>query len=439
MNMKKDVTDRQNLLYEHLSAMQTFCVFILMLGFFEYRHFINIYPFSNIRLFILLSLIGLGAVLLYNSFFSFNIDLRESHPQGDNIHSQLIKYVYTAIPFLIALVLLFISKSGFLVETVFVLPVLFTATVIGKRASYLMSTACAFVLIFFQADINLDSLVSTLEANIFLICTMYMVGWFVGGLMEIEAQQRGQLKENMLSLQEEISRREHMETEMARLDRLNLIGEMAAGIGHEVRNPMTTVRGFLQLMEEKDRYAQDREFFNLMLSELDRANSIITEFLSLAKNKAMDLKERDLNAIIDNLFPLIQADALVRDKSIEKDLGDLPILLLDEKEIRQLILNLVRNGLEAMPGGGKLTIRTIMSGEEAVLAVQDEGIGIEDEVLGKLGTPFFTTKDTGTGLGLAVCYSIAARHKAGIDVKTTPKGTTFYVRFRPPGAEGAAV
>ncbi|MFX4262617.1 ATP-binding protein [Pelotomaculum propionicicum] len=293
-----------------------------------------------------------------------------------------------------------------------------------------MTTVCSMVLIFNQSDINIDSLVLALELNIFLICTMYVVGWFVGGLVEIEAQQRQQLKENMLSLKEEMARREQMEKEMARLDRLNTIGEMAAGIGHEIRNPMTTVRGFLQLMEEKERYAQDREFLELMLSELDRANSIISDFLSLAKNKAVDLKEQNLNAIIEGLFPLIQADAMVADKNIEKDLGDIPALLLDEKEIRQLILNLVRNGLEAMPAGGKLTIRTVVDREEAVMAVQDEGSGIEDEVLGKIGTPFFTTKDTGTGLGLAVCNSIAARHKARIDVQTTPKGATFYVRFR---------
>jgi len=171
-----------------------------------------------------------------------------------------------------------------------------------------------------------------------------------------------------------------------------------------------------------------------MIGELDRANAIITEFLSLARNKAADLKERDLNSIIESLFPLIQADALIAEKNIEKDLVELPVLLLDEKEIRQLILNLVRNGLEAMAAGGKLTIRTALIGEEAVLAIQDEGAGIEGEVLDKIGAPFFTTKDTGTGLGLAVCYSIANRHKAEINVETSPAGTTFYVRFKPPDA-----
>lgn len=428
MDMENDVADRQNSIYEHLSTMQTLCVFILMLGFIEYEQ-VGIYPLNNMYLFAIMSLAGLGVVLLYNYFFR-DIDIRGNQPQNDSNNKLLIKYVYTIIPFLIVIILFLIGENGFLVETTFVLPVLFTATLMGKKASYLMSTACTLVLVFAQADMKLGSVVAALESNIFLICTMYMSGWFVGGLVDIEARRRSQLQKNMLSLKEEMYRREQMEKEMARLDRLNLIGEMAAGIGHEVRNPMTTVKGFLQLMEEKDRYAQDREYFKLMLSELDRANSIISEFLSLAKNKAVDLKEKDLNSIIDSLFPLIRADALVKDKSVEKELGGLPVLLLDEKEIRQLILNLVRNGLEAMSAGGRLIIRTMVDAGEVVLAVQDEGIGIEDEVLDKIGTPFFTTKDHGTGLGLAVCHSIAVRHKAVINVETSPKGTTFYVRFR---------
>lgn len=432
MNMRNHIImDRHSFLYEHLSTMHALCIFILILGFIKYKNIISIYPAYNIILFALLSLAGLVMVLIYNHSLFRNIDISDGRVQDNSKFSLIIKWIYVTFPFLIVTILFFIRENGLLVEALLVLPVLFTATVLGKKASYLMSTVGAIVLIFAQADIKLDSLVQALESNIFLISTMFTVGWFVGGLMEIEAQHRKQLKENMLSLKEEMARREQMEKEMARLDRMNLIGEMAAGIGHEIRNPMTTVRGFLQLMEEKDRYAQDKEFIKLMLSELDRANSIIAEFLSLAKNKAVDLKENNLNKIIESLFPLIQADALVTDKNIERELGDIPVLLLDEKEIRQLILNLVRNGLEAMSAGGKLMIRTVVDEGEAVLAVQDEGSGIADELLGKIGTPFFTTKDTGTGLGLAVCHSIAARHKARIDLKSTPEGTTFYVRFRP--------
>jgi len=227
-----------------------------------------------------------------------------------------------------------------------------------------------------------------------------------------------------------ILERKMFEKEMARLDRLNLVGQMAAGIGHEVRNPLTTVRGFLQLLGGKEEFQQSKDYFELMIDELDRANSIITEFLSLAKNKTVDLKPLNLNSLIENLFPLIQADAMVSDKEIKMELQDIEVLSLDEKEIRQLILNLVRNGMEAMSGSGTLTIRTFMEGEEVILAVQDEGCGFKTEHLEKVGTPFFTTKENGTGLGLATCFSITARHNAKIDIDTGLSGTTFFVRFK---------
>lgn len=227
----------------------------------------------------------------------------------------------------------------------------------------------------------------------------------------------------------DITKRKLFESEMARLDRLNLVGEMAASIGHEVRNPMTTVRGFLQLLGNKAGCVQYKSHFDLMIEELDRANSIITEFLALAKNKTVELKIKNLNSIVKALLPLIEADAIKTDQHVKAELGKIPQLYLDEKEIRQLILNLVRNGLEAMSPGKNLSLITFTDGEEVVLAVRDEGKGITNADLEKLGTPFFTTKEEGTGLGLAVCYSIAARHNANIKVETGPGGTTFFVRF----------
>ncbi|OQA10966.1 MAG: Sporulation kinase E [Firmicutes bacterium ADurb.Bin373] len=224
--------------------------------------------------------------------------------------------------------------------------------------------------------------------------------------------------------------------EMARLDRLHLVGEMAAGIAHEIRNPMTVVRGFLQFFGEKSDLSKYKGYLDLMIEELDRANSIISEFLSLARNKAVELKESDLNTLIKNIFPLLQADGLVADKFVELDLQDVPKLKLDEKEIRQLIHNLARNGMDAMPSNGTLKIRTYLESEEVILAVEDQGGGIPPEIAENIGTPFFTTKDTGTGLGLAVCYSIAKRHEARIDFETGPGGTTFFVRFKVSGVSG---
>lgn len=145
----------------------------------------------------------------------------------------------------------------------------------------------------------------------------------------------------------------------------------------------------------------------------------------------MELESSNLNLIIEALFPLIRVDAVSCDKNIQLELGQVQPLFLDKKEIRQLVLNLVRNGLEAMGTGGTVTIKTYLESGEVVLAVSDQGPGIDQELISRVGTPFFTTKDQGTGLGLPICYGIASRHNAEIDIQTSPLGTTFLVRFKP--------
>ncbi len=242
-------------------------------------------------------------------------------------------------------------------------------------------------------------------------------------------------KKEFIRMDIDITGRKRFEKEIYRIGQLDLVGEMAASIGHEVRNPMTTVRGFLQMLGNKDENQKNKEYFDLMIQELDRANSIITEFLSLAKDKVMKFETKNLNTIVGTLAPLIEANALLFNNHLKLELGEIPELLLDEKEIRQLILNLVRNGIEAMPSGGCLTIKTFMENSEIVLAIQDEGYGIAPELMDKLGTPFFSTKDQGTGLGLAVCYSIAARHNAKVLVESVNGRTIFCIRFNPMPSE----
>lgn len=222
------------------------------------------------------------------------------------------------------------------------------------------------------------------------------------------------------------------EREMARLDRLNVIAEMAAGIGHEVRNPLTAVRGYLQMLQGKSDFAKYFGYFKLMIEELDRANGIITEFLSLAKDKAVERQSGNLNDTIISLLPLLQADAFKRGHQICVDAGVIPNTIFAEQEIRQLILNLVRNSLDAMKDSGKVILRTYQKIDSIVLEVRDEGVGIPEKVLQKLGTPFVTTKENGTGLGLPVCYRIAESHGAEINVDTGPQGTTFIITFNPP-------
>ncbi|MGE5390949.1 MAG: PAS domain S-box protein [Deltaproteobacteria bacterium] len=220
-----------------------------------------------------------------------------------------------------------------------------------------------------------------------------------------------------------------MEAEISRLDRLQLAGEMAASISHEIRNPMTSVRGFLQMLGTKQEYGEDLPFFDLMIEELDRANSIISEYLGMAKDKMVDLQPQSLDPIIRAMLPMLRSDANLREVGIRLDLNDPSEVMVDKYEMRQLIINIAHNGMEAMKQNGTLTIGTFQEADDAVLYIQDEGPGIPEEILDKLDRPFFTTKEKGTGLGLSVCHSIIARHNGRIDIMTGPDGTTFYVRL----------
>ncbi|MBC8015276.1 MAG: hypothetical protein H7X79_05970 [Sporomusaceae bacterium] len=218
-----------------------------------------------------------------------------------------------------------------------------------------------------------------------------------------------------------------MREELKRLDRLHLVGQMAASISHEIRNPMTTVRGYLQYFIGKEPLKPFASQFSLMIEELDRANRIITEYLSLAKNKSINREIVSMEDIVQDVVYFLKTDAQKAGKSIILKLEEVPSILLDIKEIRQLILNLVLNGLEAMPFGGTITIYTYVKDRNVVLAIQDEGCGIPPGITGQIGIPFITTKESAAGLGLAVCYNIAERHGAKMVFETSDKGTTFYL------------
>lgn len=236
-------------------------------------------------------------------------------------------------------------------------------------------------------------------------------------------------QELILTLVHDITDRIMLHQEIDRFDRMKLVGQMAASFAHEIRNPMATVRGFMQFLQKKTESEQHKGYFDLVISELDRTNDIINGYLALARDKHIDRRKVNLNNIIQTILPLIQSDGLAEDKTVIFEPGELPEFLLDDKEIVQLIINLCRNGLQAMDQEGTLLIRTWCDGAEAVLSVADAGPGIAPEVQDKLFIPFVTTKENGSGLGLTVCHNIVERHKGRIEYTTGPTGTVFFIRF----------
>ncbi|OXM13622.1 two-component system sensor histidine kinase NtrB [Paenibacillus herberti] len=235
---------------------------------------------------------------------------------------------------------------------------------------------------------------------------------------------------------QDITEMSQLRAELGRMERLSLVGQMAASITHEIRNPMAVIRGFVQLMRERSPDSQ-QEYFRIVIEELDRANSIINDFLSLAQNRVIEKEQTSLHHIIQELVPLLWADANLRGQSIELELADdMPLLELNDKEIKQMILNLARNGMEAMGDKGVLKLGTQINSASVELRVEDTGEGIPADKLARLFEPFYTTKTRGTGLGLPLCLSIAERHNGRIDVQTNPgEGTLFRVIFNLPDTQ----
>lgn len=240
-------------------------------------------------------------------------------------------------------------------------------------------------------------------------------------------------EELIIIVMADITKERQMAKQVARMEALSLIGQMAASVSHEVRNPLTTVRGMLQLLAGKEPSAATKDRYNLMIDEVDRANSIISEYLSLARDKSTKKMWSNLNEIIVSILPLLQASANNNGIMLRAEFDtNIPPIKLEPKGIKQVIINLVKNAIEATKAGGSVYIRSSLVDEKVVLSVQDTGSGIPPEILANLGTPFCTSKENGTGLGLSVCYDIADYHDAIMDVDTNDNGTVFRIKFKCP-------
>ncbi|AFQ44733.1 ATP-binding protein [Desulfosporosinus meridiei] len=217
--------------------------------------------------------------------------------------------------------------------------------------------------------------------------------------------------------------------ELRRLEHLNLLGQMSASIAHEIRNPLQTVKGFLQLLQFKEGISPYQTHFNLMIDELNRANQIITELLCLSRTKPTNLKMHTINDIINSVLPLIEAQALAEDKIIMVEQMPVSPTLLDEDEIKQVLLNIVKNALEATKSKGCVKIISESNQTSVKLIICDNGQGIPPELQDNIGMPFFTTKQNGTGLGLPMSLSILERHNAKLDFISDKNGTSFIIIF----------
>lgn len=240
----------------------------------------------------------------------------------------------------------------------------------------------------------------------------------------------------LLSFVQDISRRRQAEIDALKAETIKVIGKVAAGLAHEIRNAITGVHGFLQLAEDRvissERLLENCGF---MLDELNYADYVISELILADYNRSLNLEMKNLNHIVLEMSPALQALAKSQEKTLAIQLEELPKMLLDEFEIQKLIRNLVYNALESLDKGGGVSIRTCREGNNLALIIGDNGPGIKQDIINQLGTPFLTTKNSGIGLGLVVCHSIAIRHQAALTIASSPSGTTVRIIFNLPQSQ----
>ncbi|KZE96540.1 Sporulation kinase E [Geobacillus stearothermophilus] len=226
----------------------------------------------------------------------------------------------------------------------------------------------------------------------------------------------------------DVTERKEMELQLRKSDTLNVVGELAAGIAHEIRNPMTALKGFIQLLQGSidGDYSM---YFNVIMSELKRIESIITEFLVLAKPQAVQYKQNDICKIMQDTIDLISAQAMMHNVQIIADFDrGLPPVYCEPNQLKQVFINILKNAIEVMPKGGDITVRITRAGCYVRISITDQGCGIPKDKIKKLGEPFYTTKERGTGLGLMVSYKIIEEHQGKIDVESeVGVGTTFHI------------
>lgn len=225
----------------------------------------------------------------------------------------------------------------------------------------------------------------------------------------------------------------NLERVAAQSEKLAIVGQLAAGAVHEIKNPLTSVRGFIQLLQKEAKESPKAEYYNIIIDEIDRVNNIVNEFLRLAKPTLPNRKTSDLKELWGDIRVLMEGKAFLLNINIKEDLSEhLKPVLIDCEQIKQVVINVVMNSFEAMPGGGDLTVRLyeIERDKAICLEISDTGEGMEEETARRIFVPFFTTKDNGTGLGLAVSLTIMENHGGHIEVKSKAGyGTTTLIYF----------
>lgn len=245
-----------------------------------------------------------------------------------------------------------------------------------------------------------------------------------------ELSSKGNVASNLsLTVIRNVTEKIGMQEQLQKSDTLSVVGELAAGIAHEIRNPMTALKGFIQLLELSMKEDHSM-YFKVIMSELKRIESTITEFLILAKPQAIQFKDNDMRKVMNETLELLNGQALMNNIQFNVEYSnELPYVFCEPNQMKQVFINIIKNAIEVMPKGGFITIKMDNKPSDFIhIVIEDEGEGIPEKKIKRLGEPFYTTKERGTGLGLMVSYKIIKEHRGKVEVESeVGVGTKFHI------------
>ncbi|WP_102347784.1 sensor histidine kinase [Bacillus sp. Marseille-P3661] len=274
-------------------------------------------------------------------------------------------------------------------------------------------TFVTFTIYLFIYSTLLETVSKTFWMNAFSMLFIYVIGIIV-----------------ILSLIEKIIDNVKTREKLVDTERLNVLSELAASISHEIRNPLTVTKGFLQLLNNSTNITNDeKRYVDFSLQELKRAEKIVSDFLSLAKPQAENMVSTNLKEEIEYVNNIMIPYANIHQVDLQYNFNNTLTKRFDKNQIQQTLINLYKNGIESMKDkGGTLTINVSQQKNKIIIKITDTGIGMTKEEIMRIGKPYYSTKQEGTGLGMMVVYSTINKLKGKIEVNSEKgKGTTFLI------------
>ncbi|WP_270606273.1 MULTISPECIES: ATP-binding protein [Bacillus] len=390
----------KSLIYEEREALKVFVLLFYIIFFLYDVIYYFVYPAMDIngaRIGWPEGGMGIGLYILVISLFPISIYLQKKG------YVYFVKYLFLIGYMFIDLInnlMIYLNsdrvfENGNMVE---IFLILFAPIFVNRKYFYLVSFSVIGKYVFFTLLLQDEKVVIPLVLCVFFFIISHSLLKRFQSYVRTVVEMMNNIKET---------------------ENLAVIGTMSTTIAHEIRNPLTALKGFTQM--QKERNPADMMSYDIMLQEIERINGFVSELMLLGKPKPTNYEWCNIQEILLYVVQLMESYAAQYRVRFHLQVdGNLPVINGDDKQLKQVLLNVIKNGIESMPEGGDIHIRAYQKTEgQLCMSVEDQGFGIEKEKLEKIGKAFYTTKENGTGLGLMITYKIIKEHQGSIAIQSS--------------------